>query len=223
MALTRKIVTVPAVLAAVVLAALVWYACVDGRDKKPATIDEILTPYQTSAKLLVRYAELKASQAPGESKTPAEQRKAGKDKLQAEQRLLILYDLYIKARSYAFFNKLFFWVSMPLAILVLVWPSIGVFVKKQGSDDWVRSPILQTTLTGVAALAFAFYSEYKDKQAFTENLMRYVSFSKEDPETLSNRIREEMAKIDKGFSFSAPTKNDSNDGSTPADKGAPKK
>jgi hypothetical protein len=161
-------------------------------EKNPATVEEILNPNQMSASLLVQYAQLSASKA------------SPKNKLQAEQRLVILYDLYIKARSYAFWNKLFFWVCIPFAILVLVWPSIAIFFKsKLGDKEWAKSAVVQTTVTGIAALAFAFYSEYKDKQTYTENLMRYALFSKEDNAALSNKVIEEIAKIDKGFSFSA--------------------
>jgi hypothetical protein len=161
-------------------------------EKTPATVDDILDPNQMSASLLIQYARLNASQA------------TARNKLQAEQRLVILYDLYIKARSYAVLDKVFFWLSIVSALAVLLWPSIAVIFKDRlGQKEWAKSAVVQTTVTGIAALAFAFYSEYKDKQTYTENLMRYALFSKEDNAVLSNKVMEEIAKIDKGFSFSS--------------------
>jgi hypothetical protein len=161
-------------------------------EKNPSSIDEILDPNQMSASLLIQYARLNASQA------------TARNKVQAEQRLVILYDLYIKARSYSMLDKVFFWLSIVSALAVLLWPSIAVIFKdKLGQKEWAKSAVVQTTVTGIAALAFAFYSEYKDKQTYTENLMRYALFSKDDPAALSNKVMEEIAKIDKGFSFSS--------------------
>jgi hypothetical protein len=166
-------------------------------EKKPASLGEILEPNQMSASLLIQYAQVSASQASPEQK------------LQAEQRLVILYDLYIKARSYALLDKVFFWLSIVAALAVLLWPSIAVIFKDRlGEKEWAKSAVVQTTVTGIAALAFAFYSQYKDKQTYTENLMRYALFSKEDPTALSNKVIEEIAKIDKGFSFSSLIKKD---------------
>jgi hypothetical protein len=161
-------------------------------EKSPTAVDEILDPNQMSASLLIQYARVSASKAPARNKD------------QAEQRLVILYDLYIKARSYALLNKVFFWLSILSALAVLLWPSIAVIFKdKLGQKEWAKSAVVQTTVTGIAALAFAFYSQYKDKETYTENLMRYALFSKEDPSVLSGRVVEEIGKIDKGFSFSS--------------------
>jgi len=166
-------------------------------EKNPSSVDEILDPNQMSASLLIQYARLNASQA------------SPRNKAQAEQRLVILYDLYIKARGYAILDKVFFWLSILSALAVLLWPSIAVIFKdKLGQKEWAKSAVVQTTVTGIAALAFAFYSEYKDKQTYTENLMRYALFSKDDPAALSNKVIEEIAKIDKGFSFSSLIKKD---------------
>ena len=70
------------------------------------------------------------------------------------------------------------------------------------STEWVKSAIIQTTITGIAALTFAFYSQYKEKQTFTENLMRYTIFSSMEINALSVKVSDELVKIDKGFSFS---------------------
>lgn len=166
-------------------------------EKNPSSVDEILNPNQMSASLLIQYARLSASRADIASRA------------QAERRLVILYDLYIKARSYALLNKVFFWLSIVAALAVLLWPSIAVIFKdKLGEKEWAKSAVVQTTVTGIAALAFAFYGQYKDKETYTENLMRYALFSKEDSTALSSKVMEEIAKIDKGFSFSALIKKD---------------
>ena len=38
----------------------------------------------------------------------------------------MLYDMYIKARSYALINKIAFWLAILAGIMVLVWPSIAI-------------------------------------------------------------------------------------------------
>src|SRR5262249_35200472 len=171
-------------LAAMALSALL----VGCAEKTPSSFDDILDPNQMSASLLIQYAKLSASKASPENKA------------RAEQRLVILYDLYIKARSYALLDKVFFWLSIVAALAVLLWPSIAVIFKDRlGDKEWAKSAVVQTTVTGIAALAFAFYGQYKDKQTYTENLMRYALFAKEDPAALSVKVTEEIAKIDKGF------------------------
>jgi hypothetical protein len=62
---------------------------------------------------------------------------------------------------------------------------------------------VQTTVTGIAALNYAFYTQYKNKQTYAENLMRHTLFSNEDISVLSAKLADEIAKIDKGFSFSS--------------------
>src|SRR5262245_1675239 len=177
------------------LAALTLLSVLAGCAEK--TDDDIYTPNQTSATLLMKHAKASAAKASPENRAAA------------EERFVILYDLYIKARSYALLDKVFFWLSILAALAVLLWPSIAVIFKDRlGDKEWAKSAVVQTTVTGIAALAFAFYSQYKDKQTYTENLMRYVLFSKEEPAALSLKVTEELAKIDKGFSFSALIKKD---------------
>ncbi|NOS76066.1 MAG: hypothetical protein HOP36_16330 [Methyloglobulus sp.] len=154
--------------------------------------DEIFNPNQTSASMLIKFAQKRVEKLNDSLDT---------GKLEAEeQRLIILYDLYIKARSYAILNKVFFWISIISAIAVLLWPSLSVILQTN-NYEWLKSAVVQTTVTGIAALAFAFYSQYKDKQTYTENLMRFVLFSKEEASVVSEKVIEEIAKIDKGFSF----------------------
>lgn len=152
--------------------------------------DSFYSPNQTSASLLVKYAESVKKQAPAENKQ------------QAEQKFLLVYDIYIKAKSYALLNKIFFWLSGIAAVCVLLWPSLGIIFRNRLSEmEWVKSAVVQTTVTGIAALTFAFYSQYKDKQVYAETLMRQVIFSEQSVTDLSLKVADELARIDRGFSF----------------------
>lgn len=156
--------------------------------------DEVFFPQQTSASLLVQYASQARIDAPQQLK-PA-----------AEQRYLLLYDIYIKARSYAILNKLFFWLSLLFGILVLLWPSLSIIFKHRLENwAWVKSATVQTTVTALAALMFSFYSDYKDKQTYAETLMRYVTYSNEPTPALASKVAKELARIDRGFSFNSIT------------------
>lgn len=151
----------------------------------------IFTPNQTSASLLVAYAEALKEQAGPSAKA------------EAEKRYLLTYDIYIKARSYALLNKLFFWLSVTFGLAVLLWPSLSIiFREKLSRWEWIKSATVQTTVTGIAALMFALYTDYKDKQTYTETLMRYVVYSQADTESLAVKVSEELSRIDRGFSFS---------------------
>jgi hypothetical protein len=152
-----------------------------------------------SARLLIRYARFSL-----DSETDPEQKR------RAEQRYLLLYDLYIKARSYGILGKTFFWLSLAFSIGVLLWPSLAIVFGHQLKDaEWVKSAVVQTTVTGIAALNYAFYTQYKSKQTYAENLMRHTMFSNQDIATLAAKLGEEISKIDKGFSFrSSKTKQD---------------
>jgi len=161
-------------------------------------VEDIYTPNQTSARLLIKYARLEA-----------EAEKDPEKKRGAERRYLLLYDLYIKARSYALLNKFFFLLSLVFSILVLLWPSFAVVLGgRLENSEWFKSVVVQTTVTGLAALNYAFYSQYKNKQTYTENLMRHTLFSKEDIDALSLKVSEEISRIDKGFSFGSLSKRD---------------
>ncbi len=152
--------------------------------------DSFYSSNQTSASLLVRYAESVKKQASTENKQ------------QAEQKFLLVYDIYIKAKSYALLNKIFFWLSGIAAVCVLLWPSLGIIFKNRlGEMEWIKSAVVQTTVTGIAALTFAFYSQYKDKQVYAETLMRQVIFSEQSVTNLSLKVAGELARIDRGFSF----------------------
>jgi hypothetical protein len=120
-----------------------------------------------------------------------------------QRRFLMVYDLYIKARSYAIINKISFWLSVAAGIMVLAWPSIAVISKDFGVDkEFLKSAIVQTSVTALAVLTFAVYSHYKKRQMVMENLMRHVVFSNDATEALLERVLKEMERIDTGFVFS---------------------
>jgi hypothetical protein len=147
---------------------------------------------QTSASMLIKYAEHRKICA------NASEQEA------AEQRYLLLFDVYIKAHSYAILNKVFFWLSVISAIMVLLWPSLSiVFKNRLDKWQWLKSATVQTTVTAIAALMFTFYSQYKDKQTYAETLMRHVIHSQQEPHQLALQVTEELARIDRGFSFNS--------------------
>lgn len=154
--------------------------------------ERVYKPNQTSARLMAEYAEQKF----GATATGA-----------ADPRMLLTWDLFIKARVYAMANKAAFVGSLILGPLVLTWPGIATVVEhSEGASKallaFFTSPVIQTTVTALAAACFAFYTHYKEQQLRTENLMRVVVLS-EDPaeEKLASVIRE-MQRIDVGFAFS---------------------
>jgi hypothetical protein len=88
-------------------------------------------------------------------------------------------------------------------IMVLAWPSIAVISKDFGVDkEFLKSAIVQTSVTALAVLTFAVYSHYKKRQMVMENLMRHVVFSNDATEALLERVLKEMERIDTGFVFS---------------------
>lgn len=149
---------------------------------------EIFKPNQTSARLLVKYAEEKYYKV-----------KENKN----IEKYLIVYDIFIKARSYYFINKLFFFFALISGITVLLWPSLAIFAKDFGWEEksFLNSAIVQTTVTGIAALTFAIYSHYKKRQMYAENLMRFTIFSEDTLTNIKDLVVQEMERIDSGFSF----------------------
>jgi hypothetical protein len=156
------------------------------------TEQPIYSSNQTSASLLVLHSESQMRAASAEQKN------------YYEKKHLLVFDIYIKARSYAILNKVFFVLSLFFGFAVLIWPSISViFNKKLENFEWIKSATVQTTVTGLAALMFTFYSQYKDKQVYAESLMRYVVYSNASVEDLATKVSEELMKIDRGFSFNS--------------------
>jgi len=76
-------------------------------------VTRIYTPNKTSAKLLVDFASSQWGINTGEASA------------ERQNRFLMVYDLYIKARSYALINKVAFWFAIAVGVSVLVWPSLA--------------------------------------------------------------------------------------------------
>lgn len=151
-------------------------------------MSEIFSPNKTSARLLVDFAA---------------DSWATSNTIEQRRRYLMVYDLFIKARSYAILNKIFFWLALLFGVAVLLWPSIAVISKDLGMEMvFLESAIVQTSVTGLGALMFAAYSHYKKRQTHAENLMRHLIFSDESSESLLDKILKEMERIDQGFVFS---------------------
>lgn len=148
---------------------------------------EIFRANQTSARLLVTYAEEKYYRT-----------EENKD----VEKYLIIYDIFIKARSYYIINKIFFFLAFISGVIVLLWPSLAIFAKDFGWEKgFLTSAIVQTTVTGIAALTFAIYSHYKKRQMYAENLMRFTIFSEKNLTELKDYVMQEMERIDSGFTF----------------------
>ena len=151
---------------------------------------KIFQPNKTSARLLIDFAR---SQVHWDQIA---------ENPESAKRYLLIYDLYIKARSYAIINKFFFWIATVSGIMILVWPSIAIVTKDLGIErSFLSSAVVQTTITGLAALTFGIYSHYKKRQLFAENLIRSAIFSEEKLSELKDRVIKEMERIDAGFSF----------------------
>lgn len=155
--------------------------------------ERIFRRNQTSAHLLMEYARSAY---------------LGDDEHASSLRFLMVYDLYVKAFSYAWLNKVFFFVSLITGVLVLAWPTVVVMTKDQFADvGFLGSAVVQTSITGLSALSFAVYGHYKRRQMFVENLMRKIVYSKnESIEALAEHVVAEMVRIDEGFSFSNAVK-----------------
>ena len=159
---------------------MAWFGLVNDKS--------IYSPNKICAKLLVDYA----GEAWGPGSTHARPR-----------RYLMLYDLYIKARSYAWVNKFAFWASVLSGAMVLIWPSLAIVCTDFDLElKFLESAIVQTTITGLAALTFAVYSHYKKRQMYMENLMRVVVYSDEPDDVVAEKVLFEMERIDSGFNFS---------------------
>ena len=153
----------------------------------------IFYPNKISAKLLVDFASEIWNI---ESNEP--------DNMDNRYRFLMVYDLYIKARSYAIMNKICFCMAVIMGFAVVAWPSIAIISTEFGFEkEFLKSAVVQATVTGIAGAAFAVYNNYKKRQMYVENLMRVVIFSPDDSiKSLINKVLKEMERIDHGFSFS---------------------
>ena len=152
----------------------------------------IFTPNQTSAHLLVKYAEDKYWKD---------------DESKDAERYLLIFDIFIKARSYCIINKVFFYLALFSGFMVLAWPSLAIFAKDFGFEkEFLKSAIVQTSITGIAALTFAIYSHYKKRQMLAENLMRLAVFSELPLPELKDQVVQEMERLDVGVGFNKKIK-----------------
>lgn len=121
-----------------------------------------------------------------------------------QYRFLMVYDLYIKARSYAMVNKICFVITVLMGFSAVIWPSIAIISTEFGFDkEFLKSAVVQAAVTAITGAAFAAYNNYKKRQMYVENLMRVVIFSPNDSiESLLDKVLKEMTRIDHGFSFS---------------------
>lgn len=144
---------------------------------------------RTSANFLLEIAKSKFSEeATGVSK--------------ANDRYLLATDLYIKARSYALINKTLFWISMLMAVVVIAWPALSILASDfERPYEFLKSAVVQTSVTAFAVLSYAIYSHYKKRQVMAENLMRVLIFDEGDDAVAVKEILAEMQKMDTGFSF----------------------
>lgn len=141
--------------------------------------------YQTSAALLRAHARHRFGVPDG-----AEQPQS------AAQHLLLIEDLYIKACSYAWINKLCFWLALIGALALLLVPVLPWLLPQW---PWLNQPGLQTTLMALSALLCNLYQQYKQRQTQTENLMRQVLFSDQPIEPLAAQIMAQLQQLDTGF------------------------
>jgi hypothetical protein len=116
----------------------------------------------------------------------------------------LAFDVFIKMRSYALINKVFFIVGSLLSVAVLGWPIFAILFSK-----WVNlisGAALQTIVTAAAAGAIYVYQYYKKRQVSAENLLRTIAFSDFDEKALVALVIDEMSKIDTGFGFQMAAK-----------------
>ena len=117
-------------------------------------------------------------------------------------RFVLLYDIFIKARSYYLMNKLFFFIALLSGVAVLVWPSVAILADSLSlKTEFWKSAVVQTTVTAIAGFTFSIYSQYKKKQLFAESLMRFVIWTDDTFQSIKDVVIQEMEKIDRGFNF----------------------
>jgi hypothetical protein len=111
------------------------------------------------------------------------------------------FDVFIKHRSYAIVNKMFFWFAVLLGIFTAIWPIILVLPWFHQGIATVGAAVIQTMITGSAAFSALIYQTYKKRQVATENLLRLITFSDMPVSRLARTVMDEMARIDQGFAF----------------------
>ena len=119
-----------------------------------------------------------------------------------QKRYMLLFDLYIKARSYALLNKTAFVLTLFGVLSMLAWPVIA-FINHdvEAFLGVAESAAIQTAVSGLTAFGFALYSHYKKRQQQMENLMRRLCHSDQPYQQLVPQLLTEIERIDSGFAF----------------------
>ena len=150
-----------------------------------------IDPNRTSARLMFDFA----AETLGKAEDPA-----------ARRQMLMVADLYIKARSFAILNKIAFVWALGCAVLIALWPAVAVLA--EGGPAGLRalsSAAVQTSVTALAALGYAVYAHYKKRQQVVENLMRRILAV--EPRAMElERVLAELERIDQGFAFPDPAR-----------------
>ena len=128
-------------------------------------------------------------------------------------RLTLVDDIYIKSWSYALLNKMCYWLSIGLAVLILLYPALGPVLKSEDDETalpgWVKRALstssVQTSLTALAAASFAFYAHYKERQSIAETLMRTLVVAETVTSDDLKDVVKQIAQMDKGFGFATAT------------------
>lgn len=161
--------------------------------------------FQTSARYLNKLAKLDACEMQSKFRPALEKNTLSEqDQEQLQEKLMIFAitkDIEIKASSYAFLNKVFFWISLFLAICIIVIPVTSTLVKDGSKLHKIMSPAQLPAITLLAGLCFSFYADYKGKQTSAENLIRYAYFSNDPIKKISSTVRTALSEIDSGQDF----------------------
>jgi len=122
------------------------------------------------------------------------------------RQMLMIADLYIKARSFAILNKIAFFWALLCAVVIALWPAVAMLA--EGYSTGARalaSAAVQTSVTALAALGYAVYAHYKKRQQAVENLMRRI-LAFEPGAMVLERVLAELERIDQGFAFTDPAR-----------------
>lgn len=150
-----------------------------------------IDPNRTSARLMFDFA----AETLGKAEDPA-----------ARRQMLMVADLYIKARSFAILNKIAFFWALLCAVVIALWPAAAVLA--EGYSTGARalaSAAVQTSVTALAALGYGVYGHYKKRQQAVENLMRRI-LAVEPGAMELERVLAELERIDQGFAFPDPAR-----------------
>jgi hypothetical protein len=119
-----------------------------------------------------------------------------------EQKFRLAMDVFIKQRSYAILNKIFFYIALAMAVCVALWPVIAAFLTNTARNQPVGAAVVQTTITGFGAFAAYVYNYYKKRQTAAENLLRLIAFSPMPLDKMVAQVIDEMSRLDQGIGFS---------------------